>query len=288
MFFCVAVEYLEGEASTYAGVLGSNVVPRPRSSKLREKLTRIRQSRRLYDNDELTGCELVLSIAQQMVSGQIYSTNDEPDTPQVDEAFEVVDLTEGEDAVNAFERWRGFDGVEEASNPVDRQSYTGPTFYDANFRFFEVLREFKEHELIGSMNSAIHWRDVEYVDNSSHTEGCQRMVRSFLVRYEHIVGKDLLRTIKLSLMHEVGNQTIDAHGVYAQVTIVTIIINIITIVIIITTVIIIINIVTIITINIIIIIINEPPPRVELYHYRAPFLICFHQRSRSLKQFRII
>lgn len=41
------------------------------------------RSRRLYDDDELTGSEFVLSIAQQMVSGQIYSTNDVPDTPQI-------------------------------------------------------------------------------------------------------------------------------------------------------------------------------------------------------------
>ena len=41
------------------------------------------RSRRLYDDDELTRLEFVLSIAQQMVLGQIYSTNDVHDNPQI-------------------------------------------------------------------------------------------------------------------------------------------------------------------------------------------------------------
>ncbi len=211
---------MEGEAFTYAAVLRSDVIPRPRSLKLQEKLSRIRHFRRLLDNNELTGSEFVLSIAEQMVSGQIYSTNDAPDVPQVEEAFEVDDLADGEDAVNMFERWRGFDGVNEASSPVDHQSYAGRTFYDADFAFFEVLSEFKQRQMTSAeLQSPIYWREVVYEPNSSNTESCQQMVSGFLDRYKQCVGKDLLRPLKLSLMNETDDsRTIDLHGVYAQVT----------------------------------------------------------------------
>ena len=51
--------------------------------------------------------------------------------------------------------------------------------------------------------------------------------------------------IKLSLTHEVGNQTIDAHGVYAQATIVAIVVAV---VIVVTTIIIVVVVVNIITV----------------------------------------
>ena len=96
------------------------------------------------------------------------------------------------------------------------QGYAGRTPYDADYAFFEVLKDFKERHTNGA--DPIYWREVAYEPDSSQTVGCQRMVSGFLARYEQCTGRDLLRTLKLSLTNETAeNQTIDVHGVYAQV-----------------------------------------------------------------------